>query len=171
MNNTEIRDWVIANMPSGTVIGNPEWWADRIAALASQASKGAGVPEGGAIGSNGTIYYGIAEMARHAESVEALHMWLDEQGVERADNDAEFSPVGRVMRLLAQQACTGQIEDAIEAAFWEADARRKGYGEWKTRPQSERDAFKWAVRACVGKVLPAAQAQPASLTPSSKEPK
>lgn len=33
-------------------------------------------------------------------------------------------------------------EDPAEAAYWEMDARIKGYGEWKGRPQSERDAFK-----------------------------
>lgn len=38
MQNTVIRDWVIENMPTDTVIGNSEWWADRIAALASQAA-------------------------------------------------------------------------------------------------------------------------------------
>lgn len=39
-----------------------------------------------------------------------------------------------------------QKEDAIEAAFWEFDARKKGMSQWAGRPQSERDAFKWAVR-------------------------
>jgi hypothetical protein len=37
-------------------------------------------------------------------------------------------------------------EEQIEAAFWEMDARVNGTGEWKGRPQSQRDAFKWAVR-------------------------
>jgi hypothetical protein len=32
--------------------------------------------------------------------------------------------------------------DVVEAAYWEFDARRKGYGTWKTMPQSERDSFK-----------------------------
>jgi hypothetical protein len=26
----ELREWLRANMPGGTVIGNPDWWADRI---------------------------------------------------------------------------------------------------------------------------------------------
>jgi hypothetical protein len=35
-------------------------------------------------------------------------------------------------------------EDALEAAYWEFDARKKGYN----RPQqSERDAFKQAIRS------------------------
>lgn len=34
------------------------------------------------------------------------------------------------------------LNDPGEAAFWEFDARRKGYGQWKQTPQSERDAFK-----------------------------
>lgn len=37
-------------------------------------------------------------------------------------------------------------EDPAEAAFWEMDARIKGNGEWKGRPQSERDAFKAVAR-------------------------
>jgi hypothetical protein len=32
--------------------------------------------------------------------------------------------------------------DLLELLYWEFDARRKGYGEWRRVPQSERDAFK-----------------------------
>lgn len=45
------------------------------------------------------------------------------------------------------EAAAVPAEDAIEAAYWDFDARHKGYGPHKTTPQSERDAFKWAVRA------------------------
>ena len=38
------------------------------------------------------------------------------------------------------------FNDSLEAAYWQFDARVKGYGEWKGRPQSERDAFKATVR-------------------------
>ena len=38
------------------------------------------------------------------------------------------------------------IEDALEAAFWNFDARRNGYGPWKQAPMSGRDAFKAEVR-------------------------
>lgn len=34
-------------------------------------------------------------------------------------------------------------EDKAEKAFWTFDAMRKGYAQWKARPQSERDAFKF----------------------------
>lgn len=34
------------------------------------------------------------------------------------------------------------MTDKAEEAYWRFDARRKGYGEWKEAPQSERDAFK-----------------------------
>lgn len=47
----------------------------------------------------------------------------------------------------AQQLAAAVPDDAIEAAYWEFDARHKGYGPRKTTTQSERDAFKWAVRA------------------------
>ena len=46
-----------------------------------------------------------------------------------------------------QPAALAVPEDAIEAAYWDFDARHKGYWPHKTAPQSERDAFKWAVRA------------------------
>ena len=39
-----------------------------------------------------------------------------------------------------------EFEDQLEAAYWEFDARVKGYNEWKLHPQSERDAFKQVVR-------------------------
>ena len=38
------------------------------------------------------------------------------------------------------------MEEMLEAAFWEFDARRKGYSDWKGMPQSERDAFKAVAR-------------------------
>jgi len=34
------------------------------------------------------------------------------------------------------------INNACEKAYWQFDARRKGYAEWEGMPQSERDAFK-----------------------------
>lgn len=46
-----------------------------------------------------------------------------------------------------QPAAAVSAEEAIEAAYWDFDARHKGYGPHKITPQSERDAFKWAVRA------------------------
>ena len=41
-------------------------------------------------------------------------------------------------RKLAHQT----IDDAIEAAYWQFDAMRKGLNEWSKSPKSERDAFK-----------------------------
>lgn len=38
------------------------------------------------------------------------------------------------------------MDETIEAAFWQFDARRSGDGAWKGVPQSERDAFKASVR-------------------------
>jgi hypothetical protein len=39
--------------------------------------------------------------------------------------------------------------DWAEECYWRFDARRKGYGEWKDHPQSERDAFKTELKAAV----------------------
>ena len=39
------------------------------------------------------------------------------------------------------------FEEALEALYWEFDARVKGYGKWKLNRQSERDAFKKSVRS------------------------
>lgn len=36
-----------------------------------------------------------------------------------------------------------------EIAYWDFDARHKGYGQYKFRPQSERDAFKAVFRAAL----------------------
>lgn len=38
-----------------------------------------------------------------------------------------------------------RVEAAIEKAYWVMDARRHGYPPYELK-QSERDAFKWAVR-------------------------
>lgn len=40
-------------------------------------------------------------------------------------------------------------EDPFEYAYWEFDARRKGYGRWHETPWSERDAFKAIVAGMV----------------------
>jgi hypothetical protein len=44
------------------------------------------------------------------------------------------------------QPAQGMSEDDLEAAYWNFDARKSGYVEWKTCPQSERDAFKQVAR-------------------------
>jgi hypothetical protein len=53
----------------------------------------------------------------------------------------------RIAALNQQAGAVEATEDAIEAAYWEFDARKRGDGKWKGLPHSERDAFKWAVRA------------------------
>lgn len=45
----------------------------------------------------------------------------------------------------------GPDEDYIESSYWIFDARRKGYGQWKRRPMSERDAFKAELRNAIHK--------------------
>jgi uncharacterized protein YdbL (DUF1318 family) len=51
---------------------------------------------------------------------------------------------GIFKRMMGEKA--GAESDAAERLYWEFDARKKGYGPWKTRPQSERDAFKQILR-------------------------
>ena len=38
------------------------------------------------------------------------------------------------------------MEEYIEELYWEFDAEKGGYGEYKDHPQSERDAFKHMMR-------------------------
>lgn len=49
-------------------------------------------------------------------------------------DDTQRKPVTR----LAEQT----IDEAIESAYWQFDAMRKGLNEWAGNPKSERDAFK-----------------------------
>ena len=51
-------------------------------------------------------------------------------------------------------------EDDLEAAYWNFDARKKGYGEFKGRPQSERDAYKWSLRGVQAARSPAPEVAP-----------
>ena len=51
------------------------------------------------------------------------------------------------------------IEDAVEAAYWYFDARKKGLNEWASAPQSERDAFKAEGRRLARGYFPTRQAQ------------
>lgn len=41
-------------------------------------------------------------------------------------------------------------EAQLEAAYWTFDTARAGRGRWAGRPQSERDAFKLAIRYTLG---------------------
>jgi len=56
--------------------------------------------------------------------------------------------VDKILGLIELYASPQPVafEDALEAAYWEFDARVKGYDKWKLNKQSERDAFKWSVR-------------------------
>ena len=67
-------------------------------------------------------------------SIDALKVW------------GKYDEVRNACQFPAEQAEQEPVDlsDALEAAFWEFDARRKGYGKWKHQPQSERDAFKGA---------------------------
>lgn len=49
-------------------------------------------------------------------------------------------------RIADERATENHFEDELERAYWEMDARIKGLGQHKGRPQPDRDAFKWAVR-------------------------
>lgn len=50
---------------------------------------------------------------------------------------------------LAEPVEEQDIEDAIEAAYWNFDARKQGLNEWAKAPQSERDAFKAEARKLI----------------------
>lgn len=83
--------------------------------------------------------------------VEKLHRWIHCMSY----NSSYFGePQGLVKREVRQLAFlvdgapapAPNVDDPAERAYWEMDARIKGYGEWKGRPQSERDAFKAVFR-------------------------
>lgn len=44
------------------------------------------------------------------------------------------------------------LSEMLEDAYWEFDAREKGYGRWKLNRQSGRDAFKQTVAAILAVV-------------------
>jgi len=70
--------------------------------------------------------------------------------------DARFSYIPVYASEPSRAAQAGVVEateDTIEEAYWEFDARKRGYGKrCFAGPQSERDAFKWAVRAALAAV-------------------
>lgn len=57
------------------------------------------------------------------------------------------------------EATGAAVEDRAEVAYWRFDARRKGYGPWKGRPESERDAFKAEYRLAMAGVIPKPEAE------------
>ena len=73
-----------------------------------------------------------------------------------------YKAIAALRAALAQQDELVQeqdVEDAIEAAYWHFDARKKGLNEWAYAPQSERDAFKAEARKLVRGYFPTRQAQ------------
>jgi len=64
-----------------------------------------------------------------------------------------------VQKPAPEPAHEQDIEDAIEAAYWHFDARKKGLNEWASAPQSERDAFKAEARKLAKGYFPTRQAQ------------
>lgn len=107
---------------------------------------------------------------RTSEAITALRAAL----AQPIDIEAEADRRGRVLAAemraaLAQPALRPEpervavqeqdIEDAIEAAYWHFDARKKGLNEWASAPQSERDAFKAETRKLVKGYFPTRQAQ------------
>jgi len=72
------------------------------------------------------------DMLAHVLGDEATAAWLESR---RAS-----APVAD------ERAAESHFEDELERAYWEMDARIKGLGRHKGRPQPDRDAFKWAVR-------------------------
>lgn len=69
-----------------------------------------------------------------------------------ADEAAKVVTLAELAKLSPPVVTPEQREDAIEAAYWDFDARHKGLAEYRERPQSERDAFKNAVRSVLAKV-------------------
>lgn len=63
--------------------------------------------------------------------------------------DALLATSTKPQALKEQSSTPEGYEAAIERAFWNFDARRKGLGRWKNAPQSERDAFKHEVRSLI----------------------
>ncbi len=75
-------------------------------------------------------------------------------------HETEVQLALRIARLLNEDAEVKKqsIDDSVdsdpaEVAYWNFDARKKGYAEWKGAPQSERDAFKAEIRIAVEQAL------------------
>ena len=64
-----------------------------------------------------------------------------------AEERVRMVTVAELAKLTPPDPTAEQENDAIEAAYWDFDARKSGYAEFKGAKQSERDAFKSTVRA------------------------
>lgn len=53
-----------------------------------------------------------------------------------------ITPLDRRNEIPARPVADEITDGQAEHAYWQFDARRKGYAEWRGAPQSERDAFK-----------------------------
>ena len=76
-------------------------------------------------------------------SEESLQRWLHDM----LHSDYEGTAATASAPVADKRAAENHFEDELERAYWEMDARIKGLGKHKGRPQPDRDAFKWAVRA------------------------
>lgn len=106
-----------------------------------------------------------AEVRRQRENMTQLLTGLECRNVELAVNEntpAAFKLIGELIaqRAKANTDCSSQeaeavpvddMEDAIEKAYWEFDAKKNGYGKYALNTKSERDAFKSEMRKAIRK--------------------
>ena len=99
----------------------------------------------------------IREAAQQA--LEALTAHADLLGTMYLKMDAITALRAALAQPAPEPVHEQDIEDAIEAAYWHFDARKKGLNEWASAPQSERDAFKAEARKLAKGYFPTRQAQ------------
>jgi hypothetical protein len=88
-----------------------------------------------------------------------------------------ITPLDRRNEIPAGPVADEITDGQAEHAYWQFDARRKGYAEWRGAPQSERDAFKaeycsalamCATNATIPAQVPAAEVRAQALEEAAK---
>lgn len=136
------------------------------AAIAAAAPAGEPVVEDGIRGPlRAQDYQDVMAFARTLgilnDNADAVVRQAASMGYVNGHKDAAPTPAAAPKAALTDK----QVNDLAEAAYWNFDARKKGYAEWRGRNQSERDAFKAEFRIAIA----AASGPNAALVEALKE--
>ena len=98
-----MREWLVENMPAGTVIGNPNWWADRLRRF---------LPKQEATGSGGEAVYQIrtGDGRGWIDETKAVYDWW---------NGSEDAPPRRILYTYPATGSGGEVDlyDAASKGF------------------------------------------------------
>ena len=139
---SNLTEWLAREMPAGTVIGEPQWWANMIARRFAQFAATQAPPAGAVpVQNREPTRTGLAAQLYDSAQLSTLPEWCRDLLRKAADNESELLPLIR------------QLTDALEAtqappaaAVPDVDAETKAWAAWT----AEHPGSKWTAAEAFG---------------------